>query len=959
MVAVSRRPLVMVAIAGLVTSGIVLATPGASSGSIDPEANEVPSPEALAIEYVQQHAGKLGVSPGDVSDLAVLSSYPSQDTGVTHVSVNQRFMGLEVFGGQATVNVLPDGSILYVGNSLESGLQKSASGPANLGAVEAVDAAADKLDLGRPGDVRVTRAAQRIGGETMLSGGSISNSPIPARQGWQPTDHGLRLSWQLVIDDASGDHLWNATVDARTGELLYRDDWVVSTPRSVLEHTFAGTSAAESSAAENLAAGRTAWISKNPVEDGSSYRAYPQESPNEAGRALFENPADGLASPFGWHDTDGAPGPEFTTTRGNNVRAYLDEDADDTPDFDGQPDGGPSLTFDDPADLNEHPQNYRDATVENLFFWCNTIHDLWYRYGFDEASGNFQANNYGRGGIGSDEVRCQAQSGAGTNNANFRTPVDGSTTSFPRMRMYLWPGSQFGNPNQVVIDGVGAFGAGYARVTPAPTVDGLSGLTFVYGGSGCDASQYPADLPSGDWAVMLDGDQTLPVECDNVQRIRVAEEHGASAVVIGQGSNESPRIIGGLVNFPNPKPPPTDVTVQDGSIGDYRPGIPAVSVGVDNAEIIKSAIADGPTTGAVRKHPAHPGIRDGDFDIGVIMHEYGHGLSNRLTGGPSVNCLGGVEQMGEGWSDYLATAALIDPEVDDPDGTRGMGTYVVFQDNRGDSGIRNRPYSRTMEIQPFTYDSIRSNSWLDNSTIVAPHQVGHGWASILWDMTWNMIDKYGFNPNMYNSWNSGGNNLAYQLVIDGMKMQGCFPGFVDGRDGILAADQALTGGENQCMIWAAFARRGLGFSAEQGSSADRDDNSEAMDTHPDCASGFASPVQGEPEMNTVGAGQSVAMRFDEPERTGLDILQSNSPYSRQVNCETLATEIPGSEFVTPGALPVAAETPGGAGLTRGADGRYTYPWQTDEGWVDTCREFVLTLDNGEQHRAYFQFVEPE
>jgi extracellular elastinolytic metalloproteinase len=958
---VRGRPLVIAAVA-LVIAGALFAAPAAAGGADADSGNEpaaAASPDAIAIKYVQQHAGELGVSPEDVGDVVVLSSYASEHTGVTHVNLNQRFRGLEVFGSHATVNVNPDGSILYVGNSLVSGLREAATDNAQLNAVEAVGAAAHELDLDRPRDVRVLKAAQRPGGETVLSRGGISATPIPARQGWQPVENGLRLGWQLVIDDVSGEHLWNATVDARTGELLYVDDWVDATPYKALESTLARTSAVESSAAENLAAGRTEWLSANPVEDGSSYRAYPQESPNDSDRVLFENPADGTASPFGWHDTNGVAGPEFTGTRGNNVRAYLDEDADDSPDFGGVPDGGSGLTFDQTVDLNEHPQTYRDATVTNLFFWCNTIHDLWYRYGFDEASGNFQSNNYGRGGFADDEVRCQAQSGAGTNNANFRTPVDGSTTSFPRMRMYLWPGNQFGHQNQVVIDGVGAFGAGYARITPAPTVDGLSGLTFVYGGSGCKANQYPRDLPADDWAVVLDGDATLPVECDNVRRIRVAETLGASAVVIAQGTNESPRIIGGVVSFPNPAPPPDSVSVQDGLIGDYRPGIPAVSVGVGNGEIIKATIADGPTTGSVRKHPNHPGIIDGDFDAGVIMHEYGHGLSNRLTGGPTVNCLGGVEQMGEGWSDYVAIAALLDPEVDDPDGTRGMGTYVVFQDDRGDSGIRNRPYSRTMEIQPFTYDSIKTNSWLNNTTIVAPHQVGHGWASILWDMTWNMIDRYGFNPNLYDSWDTGGNNLAYQLVIDGMKMQGCFPGFVDGRNGILAADRALTGGENQCMIWAAFARRGLGFSAVQGASDNRDDNQESMDTHPDCVDGFVGQVQDEPELNTVAAGRSMPMTFDRPELSGLDILASNSPYSRQINCETLATEIPGSDVVTPGALPVAAETPGGARLTRDPSGRYTFPWQTDGDWVDTCREFVLTLDNGEQHRAYFEFVEGE
>ena len=48
---------------------------------------------------------------------------------------------------------------------------------------------------------------------------------------------------------------------------------------------------------------------------------------------------------------------------------------------------------------------------------------------------------------------------------------------------------------------------------------------------------------------------------------------------------------------------------------------------------------------------------------------------------------------------------------------------------------------------------------------------------------------------------SGGNNVAISLVGEGMMLQPCNPGFVDGRDGILAADMALFGGANQCVIW--------------------------------------------------------------------------------------------------------------------------------------------------------------
>ena len=62
------------------------------------------------------------------------------------------------------------------------------------------------------------------------------------------------------------------------------------------------------------------------------------------------------------------------------------------------------------------------------------MHDVWYQYGFDEVR-NFQQNNYGNGGIGSDYVFAEAQDGGGLNNANFATPGDGGN---PRMQMYLW-----------------------------------------------------------------------------------------------------------------------------------------------------------------------------------------------------------------------------------------------------------------------------------------------------------------------------------------------------------------------------------------------------------------------------------------------------------------------------------------------------------------------------------------
>src|SRR5690554_2272361 len=101
---------------------------------------------------------------------------------------------------------------------------------------------------------------------------------------------------------------------------------------------------------------------------------------------------------------------------------------------------------------------------------------------------------------------------------------------------------------------------------------------------------------------------------------------------------------------------------------------------------------------------------------------------------------------------------------------------------------------------------------------------------MLWDLTWALIDKHGMDPDVYNG--TGGNNIAMHLVIQGLKLQGCNPGFVDGRDAILQADQLLYNGENTCLIWEVFANRGLGFSADQGSRNSRTDQTEAFDLPP-------------------------------------------------------------------------------------------------------------------------------
>jgi len=231
--------------------------------------------------------------------------------------------------------------------------------------------------------------------------------------------------------------------------------------------------------------------------------------------------------------------------------------------------------------------------------------------------------------------------------------------------------------------------------------------------------------------------------------------------------------------------------------------------------------------------------RDGDVDNGIIAHEYTHGISNRMTG-TGAGCLTGQEQMGEGWSDYLAlmithdwSTATVNDGFNLP---RGIGTYALNQPPTG-VGIRQYRYTTNMAINPLTYANLPS--------VAVPHGVGTIWCTALWDMTWYIIQQTNsINPNIYNIAGGGGNAIALKLVIEGLRLQPCGPGFITGRNAILKADTLFFGAQYSCAILEAFARRGMGIGASQGSAAVRGDETISF-------------VDGRPVIGTQPANASV------------------------------------------------------------------------------------------------------
>jgi len=231
--------------------------------------------------------------------------------------------------------------------------------------------------------------------------------------------------------------------------------------------------------------------------------------------------------------------------------------------------------------------------------------------------------------------------------------------------------------------------------------------------------------------------------------------------------------------------------------------------GVDGASArVQMFIFDGPTPD-----------RDGGLDNQVLIHELVHGVSIRLHGG-----LGGTQGfgMGEGWSDFFALAMLADA-TEDPDAVYPVGGYTTFDafatgfaDNYY-FGIRRYPYSTDPAVNPLTFADISpaqfavdpavpANPVFGSSDPSEVHNIGEIWCNVLWEARSRLIAAHGF---------AVGNDLSMRLALDGMKLTTTSsPSMVQARDGILLADLVNNAGADRCLLWDAFAERGLGGGAQ-------------------------------------------------------------------------------------------------------------------------------------------------
>ncbi|HUR56834.1 MAG TPA: M36 family metallopeptidase, partial [Opitutaceae bacterium] len=402
-------------VAGATSGATAVAAPTAT-----PSLSVQNDPYRPARAFVDQYPGIFGHGSDVLTQSPIRRDYVTRHNGLRTVVWQQQLDGISIFEATFQAQIAARGDLVNVASRfmIDPALatrRNAGSRAALVNAPPITARAAVALAARQVGDELTAEAVTPLdpaqGTDMRQRFQAVPLSDVVVRYVWIPMDSTtVRLAWEVVLTSKARGEMFRIVVDAESGEAIVR--------HSLTEYISDAT--------------YRVFTSDSPSPFSPGHATPSTVQPPTVARVLITTPALNVtASPNGWID-DGV-----TETRGNNVDAHLDLNADNSPDTPRPQSTGAARVFDPPLDLALGPTAYRDAAVVNLFYWCNWMHDQLYTLGFDEAAGNFQNNNFGRGGLGNDAVQADAQDGSGTDNANFSTPPDGSPG---RMQMYVFTG---------------------------------------------------------------------------------------------------------------------------------------------------------------------------------------------------------------------------------------------------------------------------------------------------------------------------------------------------------------------------------------------------------------------------------------------------------------------------------------------------------------------------------------
>ena len=491
-----------------------------------------------------------------------------------------------------------------------------------------------------------------------------------------------------------------------------------------------------------------------------------------------------------------------TTTRGNNADVYSDlflpnGFQSDQGDLRATVNG--DRLFDYAYDPSQAPlatTTQNQATLVQLFYTVNFLHDWFYDAGFDESSGNAQEDNYGRGGMANDPLLAEAQDYAMRDNARMTVPADGVS---PRMEMFLWRGTTDLRVTIHQPTGIGPFLAGQAAFGPrsfllqAPVVRMDDGVEPVR--DGCSRVD-----PGKNFAahiVMIDrGD------CLFIDKVRYAQAAGAVGVLIANNREES------------------TLLTMSGQGGDIT--IPSLFIGQKEGRLLDQAL----NRGVVQLTLSRKEARDisGAMDTLIVAHEWGHLISNRLIGNANGLTNSQGESLGEGWSDFHALLLAVRqedsmaPHGSNFQGSYAIGSYAGLLTRDGDPyyyGLRRVPYATDFSKNALTFKHIENDVPLPDtqprhevdSENADPHAAGEVWATALWEVYAALLrdtNRLSF---------AEAQSRMKNYLVASYKMTPLDPTFTEARDALLSV-ALIHDPQDYLRMVAAFARRGLGAEAQ-------------------------------------------------------------------------------------------------------------------------------------------------
>src|SRR3954447_26289209 len=413
------------------------------------------APADVARAWIDANRAVFGLSAADVAALAVTRDHALPGTGTHVVDLQQVVAGVAtVAGGRLIVAVTSDGRVLsYAGNPSRS--PGGLAGPYALSPAQALDKVAGAI---APGVAFSPQQSGSAGGYDVFDRGPFAAAQRVAKAAFLTAD-GARPAYRVLFTPKL-DQAYDVVVDAGTSAVLSRNSLVAHESEGLVYENFPGAP-------------------QGGTQVSKSFGPTPQ-------------------SPGGYTDPTGLAGAGGPTTLGNNANTYANYSNFLVPADEGPRPVSPTSRFDFPYQANwQHsngatvPPSYAldlDPAATNLFWQHNRIHDEYYDYGFTETAGNFQTNNFGKGGSGEDAVLGLVHAGAasggsptftGRDNAYFLEQPDGIPS---------WSGMFLWEPINDAFEGPFSDGDLDASVVQHEYTHGLS-TRYVGGGEALGAHQ--------------------------------------------------------------------------------------------------------------------------------------------------------------------------------------------------------------------------------------------------------------------------------------------------------------------------------------------------------------------------------------------------------------------------------------------------------------------------------------